>query len=82
MAYPRLRSMNADLHTGLVDGSYKQIAPDRGGFVEKATYDSRAQLHDMYFGIHEAPTKVVPTEPDNRYTTQDTRRIPRAAPWH
>lgn len=82
MAYPPLRSMNADLHTGIADGTYKQVAPDRGGCVEQATLDSRRDLHDMYFGIHEAPTKELATMPNRSVKTQDYRRTPQADPWH
>lgn len=81
MALPPLRSMNAELDTGIADGSYKQIVKDRGGFPEQATYDSRADLHDMSHGIHEAATKQLATK-NGRVVTQDTRATPRADPWH
>jgi hypothetical protein len=58
MAYPRTRSMNADLGEGLTDGKYKKVNPNRGGQVEGTTYRARKDLHDRYFGIHEAEDKV------------------------
>jgi hypothetical protein len=74
--------MNAELETGLSDGRYKAIVKDRGGFVDKSTYDARAQLHDLYYGIHEAPVKQLPGRigpADAR--TQDYRATPEADPW-
>lgn len=82
MAYAPMRSMNAELDTGLSDGRYKAIVKDRGGFVDKSTFDSRAQLHDLYYGIHEAPLKALPGRigpADAR--TQDYRPTPEANPW-
>ena len=81
MAYAPMRSMNAELRTGAADGRYKQIARDRGGFVEDATFENRRDLHDMWYGLHEAPAKELPGfyEPAR---TQGYRATPEADPWH
>lgn len=82
MAYAPLRSMNADFDTGLSDGKYKALVKDRGGFVDKSTFDARAQLHDEWYGIHEAPVKQLPGRigpADAR--TQDYRETPEANQW-
>jgi hypothetical protein len=50
--------MNADLHEGATDGSYKKVIRDRGGRVEAATWDSRRDLLDNWYGIHEKPVKL------------------------
>lgn len=61
MTYGPTRSVNADLHEGLTDGSYKKVINDRGGFVDKvSTVAARASLSDRYFGIHETPYKTSP----------------------
>lgn len=60
MTYGPVRSSNAELHEGLTDGSHKKVVQGRGGFPERATYDARADLHDTWYGIHEAPVKVSP----------------------
>jgi hypothetical protein len=57
MVYPLSRSMNADLHEGLTDGKYKKVVRDRGGVVGSATYRARSDLFDVWYGIHETPTK-------------------------
>lgn len=58
MAYPQTRSMRADLNEGLTDGKYKKAVTDRGGLVEPATYLSRIDLNDVWFGIHEEQVKM------------------------
>lgn len=61
MTYGPVRSVNADLHEGLTDGSYKKVIQNRGGFVDKSTTTrTRATLNDRYFGIHEAQMKTSP----------------------
>lgn len=52
--------MNAALSEGTTDGKYKKVVNDRDGVVEKGTYESRSDLHDQWFGIHEQPVKVAP----------------------
>jgi hypothetical protein len=59
MAYPRLRSMNSDLNRGITEGSYKTVAPDRGGVVESSYLEMRESLDDVWHGIHERPIKYV-----------------------
>lgn len=80
MAYPPMRSRTAELATGAADGRYKQVVKDRGGFVERATLDARASLHDMYYGIHETPDKVLPGCFATA-RTQNYRSTPQADPW-
>ncbi len=61
MGYPQtLRSQNGEMSEGSSDGKYKKVVRDRGGIVEPATYESRTDLHDYYFGIHEKKIKVAP----------------------
>ena len=61
MTYGPTRSVNADLHEGLTDGSYKKVIQNRGGFVDKvSTARTRSTLNDRYFGIHETPYKTSP----------------------
>lgn len=59
MAVNTSQSQNAELAEGMSDGTYKKIVTDRGGMVDPATYDARRDLHDAYYGIHEARTKVL-----------------------
>lgn len=54
------RSMNASMHEGATDGKYKKIVQDRDGVVHPETYADRRQLDDLWYGIHEAATKVLP----------------------
>ena len=60
MGYPPSRSMNQELSEGSTDGKYKKIVRDRGGVVEPGTYESRADLDDMWYGFHEKQVKVAP----------------------
>lgn len=55
-----MRKLNSEMYEGLTDGKYKKVVRDRGGYVEDCTYESRRDLDDLYFGIHEDPTKVLP----------------------
>lgn len=57
MVYPLSRSMNADLAEGMTDGSHKKVIRDRGGNVEPTTYRQRADLYDVWYGIHEELNK-------------------------
>lgn len=54
------RSLNGDLAEGATDSKYKKVVNDRGGVVDAATYLDRSHLDDLYYGIHEARTKVLP----------------------
>ena len=60
MAVNSTRSCNADLAEGMSDASFKKVVADRGGVVDAATYAARAQLDDLYYGIHEAGVKHLP----------------------
>ena len=64
MGSPQFRSANAELAEGLTDGKYKKVIRNRGGVVEATTHLARADLADVWFGIHEAPGKV---DPDAHY---------------
>lgn len=60
MAYPPTRSMNTDLHVGMIDGKYKRIRPNTGGFIEPTTYANRDELCDIWYGVHEAAEVDLP----------------------
>lgn len=60
MAVNNTGSMNGNLTEGATDQTYKKVVQDRGGRVDAATYLARASLDDLYYGIHEARTKVLP----------------------
>lgn len=60
MAYAKTGSMNAAFSEGSTDRKYKKVVQDRGGVVESTTYESRADLYDGYYGIHEKNPKVAP----------------------
>ena len=60
MAQNFSRSQNEDLAEGMSDGKYKKMVQDRGGQVDEATYMDRAALSDVWYGMHEAPVKVLP----------------------
>lgn len=68
MAVNTSRSMNAELREGLTDGSYKKVVNNRGGVVERATYDSRNELDDVWYGIHEVELKDIKTQPGHNTT--------------
>lgn len=58
MAHATPRSANADLHLGATEGTYKTVVRARGGVVDPATQEARADLNDTWYGIHEAPLKM------------------------
>lgn len=60
MAERYTRSMSAALDEGCTDGLYRKVVTDRGGVVEDTTYRTRRDLHDTWFGIHEARAKTLP----------------------
>lgn len=60
MAHPATRSCGEDLRRGMTDGSYKQLAPNRGGVVETLTSEGRRSLRDVWYGFHETDTKMLP----------------------
>ncbi len=68
MAVNTSRNMNAELREGLTDGSYKKVVNNRGGVVERATYDSRNELDDVWYGIHEVELKDIKTQPGHNTT--------------
>jgi hypothetical protein len=77
MAVNNSRSMNGELAEGMSDCKYKKVdTADRGGVVDAATYLNRAALDDLYYGIHEASTKVLPD--GTVHTTPDY--VPTPAP--
>lgn len=56
MAYPPLRSMNASLRTGAVEGAYKMIRKDAECSTavdasKNLTYNARDDLNLQYYGI-------------------------------
>lgn len=60
MATPTPGSVNTELRLGATDGTFKQVAKDRGGDVETATYDARRDLSVSLYGIVELADKQVP----------------------
>lgn len=65
MAYPRLRSMNAELDAGATDGRWKKGVRDRGGEVDPLTMHMRDELVPSFYDIREkGPVKDVPTRGD------------------
>jgi hypothetical protein len=63
MTHANPRSMNGELNQGSVEGTYKTVIRNRGGVVEPLTQESRKQLSDVWYGIHEAPLKRRPDGP-------------------
>lgn len=59
MATAPERSMNAEMAEGSTDGSYKKLLQNVGNVGRDARTDRR-DLNDIWFGIHESPTKVTP----------------------
>jgi len=53
-------SMTESLARGALEGSYRLLVKDRGGVVESHASEMRAQLDDVWYGFHEAPTFNVP----------------------
>lgn len=71
MVYPVSRSSNKDLEDGMSDGKYKKVAPNRGGVVEvELACKVRADLHDIWYGIHEAAVKVLPDTTVDRHSLE------------
>lgn len=66
MAYAAPRSANRELDEGMTDGKYRKAIMDRGGVVENCTYESRRDLTDGWYGIHEAQIKRTPDGIDVR----------------
>lgn len=72
MAYPRARSVNAELHEGMTDGSFKKVIQNRGGEPEELTGLTRAQLSVKGYGIVEAQRKWLPDGSDDCNTPYTT----------
>jgi hypothetical protein len=72
MAYARARSTTAELHTGTIDGKYKQVIKDRGGEPEVATGEARRSLSIGKYGVVEAARKESPMclEFTSNYTSE------------
>ena len=75
MAVNSERSMNADFHQGVIDRSYIQLTPDRGGVVENPPIDRlgwptyrQAELHDDNSHIEAAIVQA--TRPVEHYKNQ------------
>jgi hypothetical protein len=60
MTYAPQRSALNELEQGMIDGTYKQVSPNRGGDIEPTTHDARRDLDDAWYGIHEALVKSLP----------------------
>ncbi len=57
--YPQARSMNNALSEGSTDGKYKKIVRDREN-AEGTTWENRADLSDVWYGMHEQRVKATP----------------------
>ena len=44
----------------MIDGAYKQAAPNRGGVVEDTTFKVRRQMSGVWHGYNEIQEKVLP----------------------
>lgn len=53
----RQGNLRGELAEGATDGTYRKIVRDRGGVVEDTTYQQRADLADVFYGLHETPVK-------------------------
>lgn len=62
MSYPESRGMNNNFSEGSTDGKYKKVVPNRGGVIDPATEENRADLHDNFYGT--GPEKQVKVTPD------------------
>jgi hypothetical protein len=60
MAHAPYRSCNRELNQGSIDGTYKQVNPNRGGVVESTTWNTRKDLSPTWHGIDEAAMKEMP----------------------
>lgn len=60
MSLPAQRSKVDNLHKGMSDGSYKEYAPNRGGFVEDSTVAVRRSMSGAWHGFNEIKTKPLP----------------------
>lgn len=58
MAVNESGNLNSNLAAGMSDSKYKKVVNDRGN-AESTTYDSRRDLNDTWYGIHEANHKVL-----------------------
>lgn len=78
MAYAQSRSVSGELASGSTDGKYRKVVADRGGIVESMTYDSRRDLSDTWFGLHECPSMVSPdgSHVVNPYAVRTTHAEP------
>ena len=51
MAVNETRSLNGDLQTGISDGLFKSLTPDRGGEVEESAVYQRAHDYQRQYGF-------------------------------
>lgn len=86
MAYPLLRSMNAELIEGATDGKYKKLRPDTTEYAPntEATYNTRRVLSLPYYGygeprMVEVPGKesyvLKPTQHTNKFERREDESI-------
>ena len=73
MAYPQLRSMNASLQKGAVEGKYKQLYPDREcvgpDAVAESSYHMKDELSLLYYGWGMKQHQDVPAGPNHATIT-------------
>jgi hypothetical protein len=58
MAYAPNRSANLELNKGATEGSYRTIAPNRGGFVESLNGLAKTELAPEHYGPVSVEEKV------------------------
>lgn len=58
MAYATTRSANLELNKGATEGSYRTIAPNRGGFVESINGLAKTELSPEHYGPASVEEKV------------------------
>lgn len=61
------RSMNQDLHSGVNDGRFKNLAPDRGGNLDTSYVATRAGLLQNQYNITDMLNNVAPKVMDHEY---------------
>lgn len=81
MAYPKTRSSIDELNQGMIDGTYRQIAPNRGGEIEPTTWAARKDLNDVWYGLHEATLKELPDGIGPAHTPTTVSTPPASPPY-
>jgi hypothetical protein len=67
MAVNDSRSMNADLHSGVNDGRFKNLTPDRGGNADTSHAATRSNLLQNQYNITDFMGGIAPKVMDHDY---------------